>query len=40
MGQAADVMMMSGVRNDQACRRQEQDHSGMVVQDHAAHETP
>jgi len=30
--QAVDVMMTSEVGNDQACRRHEQDRSGMVVQ--------
>jgi len=38
--QAVDVMMTSEVGDDQAGRRPEQDRSGMVVRDHAAHEMP
>jgi len=38
--QAVDVMMKSEVGDDQAGRRHEQNRSGMVVQDHGAHETP
>jgi len=40
MEQAVDVMMMSKVSEVQAGRQHEQDCSGMVVRDHAAHETP
>jgi len=40
MEQAVDVMMTSEVGDDQAGRQHEQDRSGMVVQDHTAHETP
>jgi len=41
MEQAVDVMTTSEVGDDQdqAGRRHEQDCSGMVAQDHAAHET-
>jgi len=39
MEQAVDVMM-SEVSDDQAGRRHERYHSGMVARDHAAHETP
>jgi len=35
--QAVDVMMMSEVGDDQTGRRHEQDHSGMMARDHAAH---
>jgi len=40
MEQAADVMTTSEVGDDQAGQRHEQDHSGMVMRDQAAHETP
>jgi len=40
MEQAVDVMITSAVSYDQAGRRHEQDRSGMVARDHAAHETP
>jgi len=40
MKQAADVMMMSKVGDDQTGRRHEQDRSDMVARDHAAHNTP
>jgi len=40
MEQAVDVMITSEVGDDQACRRYENDRSGMVARDHAAHETP
>jgi len=35
-----DVMTAGEVSNDQACRRHEQDRSGIVVRNHVAHETP
>jgi len=35
--QAVDVMMTSEVGDDRAGRRHEQDHSGAVARDHAAH---
>jgi len=41
--QAVDVMMMmmmSEVGDNRAGRRHEQDHSGPVARDHAAHEMP
>jgi len=38
--QAVDVMMTSEVGDDQAGRLHEQNRSGMVARDHAAHETP
>ena len=38
--QAFDVMMTSEVGDDRAGRRHEQDHSGPVAGDHAAHEMP
>jgi len=38
--QAYDMMMTSEVRDDRTGRRHEQDHSGMVARDHAAHEMP
>jgi len=38
--QAVDVMMTSEVVDDRAGRRHEQDHSGTVARDHAAHEMP
>jgi len=37
MEQAVDVMMTSEVGDDRAGRRHEQDHSGTVARDHAAH---
>jgi len=37
MEQAVDVMMTSEVGDDRTGRRHEQDHSGMVARDHAAH---
>jgi len=40
MEQAVDVMMTREVSDDQAGRRHELDCSGMVAQDHAAHEMP
>jgi len=40
MEQTVDVMITSKVGDDQAGRRHEQDRSGMVARDHAAHETP
>jgi len=40
MEQTVDVMMTSEVGDDQAGQQHEQDRSGMVVQDHAAHEMP
>ena len=36
--QAVDVMMTSEVGDDRAGRRHEQDRSGAVARDHAAHE--
>jgi len=36
--QAVDVMMTSEVGDDRAGRRHEQDHSGTVARDYAAHE--
>jgi len=38
--QAVDVMATSEIGDDRARRRHEQDHSGTVAQDHAAHEMP
>jgi len=40
MEEAVDVIMTSEVGNDQAGQRHEQDHSGMMARDHAAHKTP
>jgi len=39
MEQAVDVMMTSEVGDDQTGQRHEQDRSGMVSRDKAAHET-
>ena len=36
--QAVDVMMTSEVGDDRTGRQHEQDHSGMMARDHAAHE--